>query len=181
MKKDEIENKLREMISEELKQMISEATPFVDKLAGPAEKKPVIQLPQKKVVKKVVRKPVPAVQAPVPVKKEIPKSPEQQAIDAKRSRPEKPTIDSNTKARAQYQIFTTKLRMNKLDINDLANRLLSALHDYDINISKNETDLAKINSYALPAIGAIDAIKNAVESLKVEFDKLKDITSSNEA
>ena len=179
MKKEKLE-RLRNLIAEEINKLISEADPFVDKLKGTAERPPVVQLPQKKVKPvKVVKKQAPIFKQTV-VKKEPPKSPEEKAIDAKRARPEKPTASSNQISRAQYQIFITKLRMNKLDINDLVNRLLSALHDYDINISKNERDMAKINSYILPAIGAIDALKNAVESLKVEFDKLKNITTSNE-
>lgn len=177
---DKAKNIIRKIIKEEL-DAILEASPYVDKLSGPAERKPVVTLPQKQ--KAVDKTNINTDTTAKPVKKQIVKKPVKTAadkeLDTKRSRPEKPTVASNVLAQSKYQIFITKLRMNKLDVNELVNRLVESLHDYDVNISKNETDLKKINSYVLPVIGSIDAIKNGVESLKLEFEKLKNLTNGH--
>ena len=72
----------------------------------------------------------------------------------------------------EYQIFNIKMRINKLGINTLTSRFNQSLKDFDLNISKNSKDSNKINNYLLPVTGNLEALKNALESLNGEFEKL---------
>lgn len=73
----------------------------------------------------------------------------------------------------QYQIFNIKLRTNKLELNDAVRRFIQSMHDFDINVTKNSTDLNEIQSYLFPTQGNLIALKGALESLESEFNELQ--------
>jgi hypothetical protein len=163
---------------------MQEADPVIEPQPGqkraikPQVKKPVVKHAPKPVQKPRVSAPVRTVKTQSPAKvqapvKKAPKTPEQQKLDAERSRPEKPTVNSDKISRIQYQIFATKLAMSRLDVKILAAKFTESLHDFDSNVSKNDKDPQKITAYALPVIGNIEALKNASEALQIEFNKLK--------
>ena len=115
------------------------------------QQKPVA--PKPAAPKTVAPKPV----APKPVEK--PKSPELQKL--------------------QYQIFKTKLRVGKLATKTAVKKFLISLHDFTINISKNDTDKRKIQTYSTPVKGDIESVIGVLQSLKNEFDKLAEMTQDN--
>lgn len=75
----------------------------------------------------------------------------------------------------EYQIFNIKVRMNKLGLSILSNRFNQALKDFDLKISKNVKNKEKIHNYVLPVLGNLEALKNALQSLEGEFEKLNDM------
>jgi len=158
---------IKKIIKEEYDKILKERDTF-DVTRTPSTtsqlptKAPVPSPVRQKPVAKVVPKPS---QGPIkpPVKPGIPRVP---------VAPKKPSIPMK---KTEYQIFNIKMRINKLGLNTLTSRFNQSLKDFDLNISKNNKDAEKINNYLLPVMGNLEALKNALESLDGEFEKLKDI------
>lgn len=89
--------------------------------------------------------------------------------------PAKPATTEPTIQKAQYQIFRVKNRMSKLAIKTEVKKFLNALHDFDINITKNSTDLSKIEAFAAPLSGDAQSLGGTMDALKIELEKLIDI------
>lgn len=144
--------------------------------AGLFEQEPNPTIPIKKPVKKTVPSPVKPM-APKPTFKPAVKRPV-----TKPGLPKKPTVPSVPGApkpvdpklqKIQQQVFTIKNRMSKLALKTLIKKFLISHHDFDINVTKNITDINKIEAYASPFRGDCESLGGALESMKIELEKLE--------
>ena len=143
--------------------------------AGLFEQEPNPTIP----IKQPVRKPVPSPvkpMAPKPIMKPAVKRPVTKPVIKKPGIPSAPGIPAPVDPKMQkiqQQVFTIKNRLSKLALKTLIKKFLISHHDFDINVTKNVKDSSKIEAYASPFRGDCESLGGALDSMKIELEKLE--------